>query len=101
MNKGKFFLAFLLIMILLTGILLTAYGLSTASSSIQGSTGTLDGQSLLQQRCTVCHDISGISQLHGNSQQWKGLVDQMISRGARLNSQEEQTLVDYLAQTYK
>jgi hypothetical protein len=96
MNKNKFFLASLLIMVLLTGILLTACGSSTTSSS-----APLDGQALLQQRCTVCHDISGLSQLHGNSQQWKGLVDQMISRGAKLNSQEEQKLVDYLAQTYK
>jgi hypothetical protein len=96
MNKNKFFLASLLIMVLLTGILLTACGSSTTSSP-----APLDGQALLQQRCTVCHDISGLSQLHGNSQQWKGLVDQMISRGAKLNSQEEQKLVDYLAQTYK
>jgi hypothetical protein len=97
MNKGKFFLASLLIMILLTGILLTACGSSTASAS---SSGSLDGQALLQQRCTVCHDIGPLSRMHGTSSQWKGLVDQMISRGAKLNSQEEQTLVDYLAQTY-
>lgn len=98
MNKRRIFLAFAIVMVLLTSVLLAACGSSTSSSSV--SSGPLDGQALLQQRCTVCHDISGITRMHGNSQQWKGLVDQMVRRGAQLNTTEKQTLIDYLAQTY-
>lgn len=97
MNKGKFFLASMLIVIVLTSALMAACG----TSATPASSGPLDGATLLQQRCTVCHDISGISRLHGTTSQWKGLVDQMIRRGAKLNAQEEQILVEYLAQTYK
>jgi hypothetical protein len=87
---------------LLTGILLAACGTSQAGSqpSSAGQAANLDGVTLLQQRCTTCHDISGLSTLLGTADQWKMLVDQMISRGAQLNSQESQTLVNYLAQKY-
>ncbi len=98
MDKGKLFIASLLILVLLTGVLLAACGSSTASSGSVAS--ALDGPTLLQQRCTQCHDISQISMLHGTPDQWKSLVDAMISRGAHLNSQEEQTLVNYLSQSY-
>jgi len=86
--------------LLLTAILLAACGSSTQSSSGSTNNTPLTGQALLQERCTVCHNLNRITMMHGDTQQWKGLVDQMISRGAQLNSTEEQTLVDYLAQTY-
>lgn len=98
MNARKTLLAFVIIIVLLSSLLLTACASSTSSSS--SSSGPLDGKALLEQRCTVCHDISGITRLHGTSSQWAGLVDQMIRRGAKLNAQEKQTLIDYLAQTY-
>jgi hypothetical protein len=96
MDKSKKILALAFLMVLLTSTLLTACASSTSSSS----SAPLDGQALLQQRCTVCHDISGISRMHGTSSQWAGLVNQMVRRGAQLNAQEKQTLIDYLAQTY-
>ncbi len=98
MNKGGFFIVSLLVLVLLTGLLLAACASSPSSSGSVAS--ALDGPTLLQQRCTQCHDISQISMLHGTPGQWKSLVDAMISRGAHLNSQEEQTLVNYLSQSY-
>jgi mono/diheme cytochrome c family protein len=96
-KKVSLLLVLLAGLFLLAGFLLTACATSQASS---GQTASLDGAALLQQRCTVCHEISGISNLHGSADQWKMLVDQMVSRGAQLNSQESQTLVTYLAQKY-
>jgi cytochrome c5 len=96
MDKRKRILAFVFIMVLLTSTLLTACASSTSSSS----SAPLDGQALLEQRCTDCHDISGITRMHGNAQQWASIVNQMVRRGAQLNAQEKQTLIDYLAQTY-
>jgi hypothetical protein len=104
MKKVSLLLVLLTSLFLLTGILLAACGTSNTSSRTssgsQVAMNTLDGATLLQQRCTSCHEISGLSTLHGTADQWKMLVDQMISRGAQLNSQEAQTLVNYLAQKY-
>ena len=60
----------------------------------------MDGQALLQQRCSVCHAVSPITRLQGTASQWKMVVDVMVSYGARLTPNEEQTLVNYLAQNY-
>jgi cytochrome c5 len=60
----------------------------------------MDGQALLQQRCSVCHAVSPITRLQGTASQWKMVVDVMVSYGARLTPDEEQTLVNYLAQNF-
>lgn len=88
---------------LLMSILLSACGQtkpSTSEPSNSPTSATLDGQALMQQRCSVCHSTNRISQSSRTSDQWAALVDAMISRGAQLNSTERQMLIDYLAQTY-
>ncbi len=59
-----------------------------------------DGLTLLQQRCSACHDPNLVSRFQGTASDWKMVVDAMIANGAQLNSAEEQVLVNYLAQTY-
>ena len=59
-----------------------------------------DGLTLLQQRCSACHDPNLVSRFQGTASDWKNLVDAMLANGAQLNPSEEQTLVNYLAQTY-
>ncbi len=60
-----------------------------------------DGQTLMQQRCSVCHSLDRITSAHKTADQWKTTVERMISHGAQLSPQEEQILIDYLAQNYK
>ena len=60
----------------------------------------LDGKTLMEQRCGVCHGLDRISSVYGTPEEWKGAVDQMIMMGAQLTPAEEQVLVDYLAKTY-
>ena len=90
-----------LLLIGLAGILLAACG-SSSSASSGGTTGgaTADGKTLMQQRCSVCHSLSRVTNAQKTADQWKTTVDRMISKGAQLSSAEEQTLVTYLAQTY-
>jgi len=64
------------------------------------SAGTLDGQTLMQQRCAACHGLGRITRAAGSADQWKATVDQMIAFGAQLTPSEETILVNYLAQTY-
>ena len=67
---------------------------------IQPPSTQLDGSSLLQDRCSVCHTVQRATNFSGNAAQWKNMVDYMIRRGAQLSADEEQTLINYLAKTY-
>jgi hypothetical protein len=79
-------------------LVLVACGKGTTSTS--GPTGTTSGQTLMQERCTACHSTDRITSAHKTSDQWKTTVGRMVGKGAQLNTQEQQTLIDYLAQTY-
>jgi mono/diheme cytochrome c family protein len=63
-------------------------------------TAALDGAALVEERCTGCHGIDRIAAEDGDAAKWEGIVDQMIARGAQLDEQEKQAVVDYLAETY-
>jgi len=112
MNKQLIILISILVVVLLVGTLMAACGSRSSaiptsggsiSSPTSGSTGssTADGQTLMQQRCTVCHSTGRITSAHMTAAQWQATVDKMINNGAQLTPQEEQTLVTYLAQNYK
>ena len=115
MNKPLITLISILVVVVLAGALLAACGSSTSAipttggstggstgSPTSGSTGssTADGQTLMQQRCSVCHSLSRVTSAQKTTAQWKVTVDKMINNGAQLSPAEEQTLVNYLAQTY-
>jgi quinohemoprotein amine dehydrogenase len=87
-------------MVLLAGALLASCR-PTSPSATSPSSSISSGQTLMQQRCSVCHSLSRIETTHKTTDQWKTTVDRMISHGAQLTPQEEQTLIDYLAQNYK
>jgi cytochrome c5 len=95
MKKASSVLILLSLVVLLTTILLSACGQAAATPT---ASPTLDGKTLLQERCSVCHSADRIASLRGTTSEWTNLVDNMVSRGAQLNSTERQTLIDYLAQ---
>ena len=94
----------ILLMVLLVGVFLAACGASQppaiASTVSQPAATTLDGQTLLQERCTVCHDLNRVTSAQKTAAQWTTTVERMIGNGAQLDAQEQQMLIDYLAQTY-
>ena len=103
MNKQLIILISILVVVVLAGTLLAACGSSSSAIPTSGgSTGSsiADGQTLMQQRCSVCHSLSRITSGQKTATQWKVTVDKMINNGAQLSPAEEQTLVNYLAQTY-
>jgi uncharacterized lipoprotein YajG len=77
----------------------TAVNTSTATSA--SSASTADGKTLLESRCTSCHTLAQVANKTGSASQWQMVVDNMIQRGAVLNSDEEKVLVQYLADNYK
>jgi uncharacterized membrane protein len=99
--KIKFwFLIFTIISILMVA---SACGSGSTSSSGGGTTATqaptLDGQALVQERCTVCHSIDRIQSASKTADEWKTTVDRMIGKGAQLNADEEAAVIEFLTKT--
>jgi hypothetical protein len=90
----------LLMMVLTMVLLITACSLGSSSGSTARSTTSLDGASLLQERCTVCHTLSRVRRASHSSEEWQAIVDRMIGKGAEFTSDEEALLIDYLTATY-
>lgn len=60
-----------------------------------------DGASLLEARCSVCHPSERPKSKQKTPEQWEATVSRMMGKGAKLNEEEKQILVDYLSKTYK
>ncbi|HEX7541693.1 MAG TPA: hypothetical protein VF352_06140 [Anaerolineales bacterium] len=96
MNKHSISLFTILLLTLLIGTLLISCGTSTSSSG-----NSSNGQTLMQERCSVCHSLGRVTSAHKTAAEWTVSVERMVSRGAQLNAQEQQTLIAYLAANYK
>lgn len=99
MNKHTISLMSIRLLTLLIGTLLASCG--TNNTTPASSSGSSDGQTLMQERCSVCHSTDRINSAHKTADLWTATVERMLSHGAQLNSQEQQTLIDYLAENYK
>jgi mono/diheme cytochrome c family protein len=100
MNKRIIPIFCFLILVILVGTLLASCGSASTPTSVPTQSSS-NGQALMQDRCSACHSSTRITSAHKTADQWKTTVDRMINKGAKLTAQEEQTLVSYLAQTYK
>jgi mono/diheme cytochrome c family protein len=60
----------------------------------------LDGKSLLEERCTVCHGLGGVERAKKTEEEWKTTVERMVGKGAQLNEAEQELVIKYLAETY-
>ena len=61
---------------------------------------TLDGQALVLERCTKCHDLGRVTGAKQTREQWKATVARMVSKGADLGSAEQEAVIQYLAEAY-
>ncbi len=100
MNKHTISIISFILLILLIGTLLASCGTSNTTPA-PSSGGSSDGQTLMQQRCSVCHSLDRVTSAHKTADQWTATVERMVSHGAQLNAQEQQTLIAYLAANYK
>jgi hypothetical protein len=92
----------ILLMILFTIPLLSSFIAVSCKDAkkVKNTPPTLDGQSLVQERCTTCHGLSRIIQARNTDKGWKATVKRMVSKGAQLNATEQEEAVQYLAETY-
>jgi cytochrome c5 len=71
-----------------------------ASTGDTSSGSSLDGEALVNERCTVCHDRSRIDSKDKDEAGWTETVDRMISHGAQLNADERDAVIAYLVETH-
>jgi cytochrome c5 len=100
---------FVVLMIVMAVILIFMTQCSAATTVAPVNPGTtndnpapsaLDGQALVQKACTSCHTVSRIQNAGKTADDWKTTVQRMVGKGAQLNADEQQAVIDYLAKTY-
>jgi hypothetical protein len=77
-------------------VLLAACGSQGGSAA----TDTLDGQALVEERCSECHPLTRVTEARKTQAEWQSTVERMVAQGARLNEEEQRAVVEYLAETY-
>ena len=60
----------------------------------------LDGQVIVEGKCTACHSTDRIKSARKSAGDWAIQVDKEINRGAQLNSDERNAVIQYLAANY-
>jgi cytochrome c5 len=58
------------------------------------------GKTLLEARCTVCHDLERVHKKKDDTEGWAKTVDRMRAKGARLDDAERAAVVSYLAENF-
>ena len=61
---------------------------------------TLDGKALVEERCSVCHPLTRVTEASKSQEGWQQSVERMVAQGAKLNEQEQQAVIAYLAEAY-
>jgi hypothetical protein len=71
-----------------------------SDASSDGAAATLDGEALVSERCTQCHQLARVETAKKTSDEWKATVERMVSLGAQLDEAEQAAVIDYLAEAY-
>ncbi len=77
----------------------TAVSTATSAAAPAGA-AALDGATLVDTRCSICHSTARIKSAHKTRDEWDQTVTRMIGKGAQLTDEEKAALIDYLAKTY-
>jgi cytochrome c5 len=59
-----------------------------------------DGKQIVQDKCTVCHDLTYIAKQHLNKDEWTDMVKIMVASGATVTDGEMPVLIDYLVKNW-
>ena len=94
-----------IILLTLLVALATVVGCSSAEDETvgplpgEGETGQqiLDGEALVAERCTVCHDLGRVDNASYDDVGWEATIDRMIVKGAELTEDEKLLVIEYLS----
>jgi glucose/arabinose dehydrogenase len=60
----------------------------------------LDGELLVQERCTKCHSLERVENAMKTEAEWDENVKRMVGKGAELNAEEQVAVIKFLAEAY-
>ena len=58
------------------------------------------GKEIVQQHCSGCHALKVVTSKRASKPQWASIVDQMVSRGAEVDDDDIEVVVEYLATNF-
>jgi cytochrome c5 len=100
--KVRWILVLAVLALALTSVLTACGEAKQEAAPASGSESlALDGKALTEERCTKCHDLGRVEAAQKSPEEWKANVERMVGLGAELNEEEQQAVIDYLAETYK
>ena len=73
---------------------------ATEAPATKEAPPTPDGKTLLQERCTECHDLGRVERARKAEEEWKATVERMVGRGTQLSQAEQELVIQYLTETY-
>ena len=56
----------------------------------------VDAEALIIERCSVCHSADRVFQADYTAEGWSDEIDDMIQKGAEVNEEEKQLMIDWL-----
>ena len=89
-----------LLLSLLAVVLIVSACSAKATSTTPVTISSLDGATLVLERCSVCHPLTRIESAKRTSAEWTKIVETVIRRGAKLDTHEQTLVVDYLATNF-
>jgi cytochrome c5 len=90
----------MVVLLVVAATVVSACGGAAPESEAPAEEVAVDGETLLEERCTECHGLDRTTSAQKTRAEWEETVTRMISKGAELNEAEKTVLVDYLAETY-
>ena len=58
------------------------------------------GKAIVERTCKGCHALKVVTAKRATKEQWKVLVDQMVTRGAEVEDEEFDPLLAYLSKNF-
>src|SRR4029077_16109537 len=59
-----------------------------------------EGKKIVEDKCTVCHDLTCVAKQHVNTDEGTDMVKSMVASGATLSDAETPVVVDYLVKNF-
>ncbi len=59
-----------------------------------------DAKKIIEEKCTVCHDLTYITKQHLSKDDWTDMIKIMVASGATVTDDEIPVLVEYLVKNF-
>jgi len=98
MKKYIYLLTLISILVVLIGAQCTP---ASQSDQADNASVEISAEGLVNERCSTCHGVGVVRATNRSEQDWIKLVDRMISKGAKLDENERDMVINYLVENYK